>query len=53
MANDLRLAASKAIAVMERIWDTHGHDDEWIYDEMGSELATAYFNLRDALDKPE
>lgn len=48
---ELREAARKTLKAMEHIWDTKDRDDDWIYDEMGSELSGAYFDLRDALEK--
>lgn len=50
-APDLLTAAKEALSSMESIWRTAGHDDDWIYDEMGSELAAGYFSLRAAIAK--
>lgn len=50
-APDLLTASKEAMSSMESIWRTAGHDDDWIYDEMGSELAAGYFSLRAAIAK--
>lgn len=50
-APDLLTSAREALSAMESIWRTKGMDDEWIYDEMGSELSSGYFALRDAIAK--
>lgn len=44
----LEAAADKALKAMESIWSLKNRDDDYIYDEMGSELSGAYFWLRDA-----
>lgn len=48
-APDLLTAAIEAKSAMDSIWETKGQDDDWIYDEMGSELAAGYFSLRAAI----
>lgn len=50
-APDLLTAAIEAKAAMDSIWRTNGADDQWIYDEMGSELSAGYFSLRAAIAK--
>jgi hypothetical protein len=42
-------AASVAIEAMEDIWKLKGREDDYIYDEMGSQLSHGYFMLRAAL----
>lgn len=48
-APDLLAAALEAKAAMDSIWRTKGLDDDFIYDEMGSELSVGYFSLRAAI----
>jgi hypothetical protein len=48
-APTLLTAAIEAMAAMDSIWQTRGADDDWIYDEMGSDLAAGYFSLRAAI----
>jgi hypothetical protein len=42
-------AADKALKAMNIIWKLKDRDDDYIYDEMGSQLSGGYFALRDAL----
>ena len=44
-------AARMAIAAMESMWVTEDRDDDYIYDEMGSEMSSGYFALREAIAK--
>lgn len=41
-----------AVATLESGWGISGRDDEWIYDEIGSQLSSAYFALRSAIKPP-
>lgn len=50
---DLLSAAIETMQTMENIWRTKGRDDEYIYDEMGSDLAASYFVLRAAIAKAQ
>lgn len=50
-APELLTAAIEAMAAMDSEWQTSSRDDDWIYDEMGSELASGYFSLRSAIAK--
>lgn len=47
---EYRRALDVVFAAMQSIWATKGQSDDWIYDEMGSELSHAYFWVRDALE---
>lgn len=50
-APDLLGAAIETMQTMGNVWGIDGRDDEYIYDEMGSDLSASYFALRAAIAK--
>jgi hypothetical protein len=46
-------AIKRALSVMDDIWNTKGRDDDYVYDEMGSDLSGAYFELRDLIQRTQ
>jgi hypothetical protein len=52
-AQDLLDAAIETMQTMGTVWGIDGRSDEYIYDEMGSDLAASYFSLREAIAKAQ
>lgn len=50
-APDLLIVAKKAIEVLESEFGLEGREDEFVYDELGGELAMLYFKARNAIAK--
>jgi hypothetical protein len=52
-APELLYAAKATVAAFEDSHDVLGRDNDWIYDELGSMQATAYFAARAAIAKAQ